>query len=140
VAKVTPRYLVDKSALARMPLEPVRARLAPILEAGEAATCSVIDLEVLYSARNHEEHRRIRHRRDLAYTRIPLTEAIFQRAIELQARLAERAQHRIPIPDLVIAATAESAGLTVLHYDADFDRITQITGVPTEWVVPRGSL
>ncbi len=46
------RYLIDKSALARMPLEPVRRRLAPILEAGEAATCSIIDLEVLYSARN----------------------------------------------------------------------------------------
>ena len=137
---MTARYLVDKSALARMPLEPVRARLAPILDTGEAATCSVIDLEVLYSARNHEAHRRIRHRRDLAYTRIPLTESIFQRAIELQGSLAERAQHRIPIPDLVIAATAESAGLTVLHYDADFDRITEITGVPTEWVAPRGTL
>lgn len=134
------RYLVDKSALARMPLETVRARLAPILEAGEAATCSIIDLEILYSARNHEEHRRIRHRRDLAYARIPLTEAIFQRAIELQGLLAERAQHRIPIPDLVIAATAEAAGLTVLHYDADLERLAEITGAPTEWVVPRGSL
>ena len=44
------RYLIDKSALARMSLEPVRERLAPIIEAGEAATCAVIDLEVLYSA------------------------------------------------------------------------------------------
>ena len=137
---MTARYLVDKSALARMPLEPVRARLAPILEAGAAATCSLIDLEVLYSARNHEEHRRIRRRRDLAYTRIQLTEAVFQRAIEIQGRLAERAQHRIPIPDLVIAAAADSAGLAVLHYDSDFDRITEATGVPTEWVVPRGTL
>ena len=50
------RFLVDKSALARMPLEPVRRRLAPIIEAGEAATCSIVDLEVLYSVRNFEEH------------------------------------------------------------------------------------
>lgn len=57
------RYLIDKSALARMPLAPVRSRLAPIIEAGEAATCSIIDLEVLYSARNAEDHERIRQRR-----------------------------------------------------------------------------
>ncbi len=54
------RYLVDKSALARMPLEPVRRRLAPIIEAGEAATCGVIDLEILYSARSYDEHAEIR--------------------------------------------------------------------------------
>jgi predicted nucleic acid-binding protein len=46
------RFLVDRSALARMPLEPVRRRLAPIIEAGEAATCSIVDLEVLYSVRD----------------------------------------------------------------------------------------
>ena len=42
------KFLVDKSALARMPLEPVRQRLAPLIEAGEAATCSIVDLEVLF--------------------------------------------------------------------------------------------
>lgn len=61
------RYLIDKSALARMPLEPVRRRLAPIIEAGEAATCGVIELEILYSARSHDEHDKIRRRRALAY-------------------------------------------------------------------------
>ena len=55
-------YLVDKSALARMVHKPVRARLAPIIEAGDAATCAIIDLEVLYSARNKSEHERIRRR------------------------------------------------------------------------------
>ena len=134
------RYLIDKSALARMPLEPVRRRLAPILEAGEAATCSIIDLEVLYSARNAEEHRRIRQRRELAYHRIPLDEAIFQRAITVQGELAKTGHHRVPIPDLVLAATAEMSALTILHYDADFDRIVAVTGQEAEWVVPRGTL
>jgi predicted nucleic acid-binding protein len=55
--------LVDKSALARMPIEAVRRQLAPIIESGEAATCALIDLEVLLSARNYEEHERIRHRK-----------------------------------------------------------------------------
>lgn len=137
---MTVRYLVDKSALVRMPLGPVGERLAPILEAGEAATCAVIDLEVLYSARNAEEHGKIRRRRELAYHRVPLTDQIFQRAIAVQGALARGGDHRLPIQDLIIAAAAESADLTVLHYDRDFDRIAEVTGQPTEWVVPAGSL
>jgi hypothetical protein len=140
VALVTPRYLVDKSALARMPVAAVRERLAPILEAGEAATCAIIDLEVLFSARNHDDHQRIRERRRLAYNQVPLTQRIFDRAIDVQGLLAKRAQHRVPIPDLIVAAAAEDASLTVLHYDADFDRIAKVTGQPAEWVVPRGSV
>jgi len=134
------RYLVDKSALARMIHERVRQRLAPIIEAGDAATCSVIDLEVLFSARNHEDHERMRERRLLAYERIPLTQEVFDRAVEVQGALARRGHHRLPIPDLIVAATAESAGLIVLHYNADFERIAEVTGQPTEWVVSRGSL
>lgn len=137
---MTARYLVDKSALARMPLKPVKERLGPIIEAGEAATCAIIDLEVLYSARNHQEHRRIRDRRKLAYHYVPLTETVFRRAIEIQSELSRKSQHRIPIPDLIIAAAAESAGLTVLHYDADYDRIAEVTHQPVEWVVSRGTV
>ena len=123
-----------------MPLLPVRERLGPVIEAGEAATCSIVDLEVLFSARNHEEHERIRARRKLSYFHVPLTQEIFERAIEVQGDLAKRGQHRLPIPDLIVAAAAEAAGLKVLHYDADFDRIAAVTAQETEWVVPRGSL
>ncbi len=134
------RFLADKSALARMPLAPVRARLAPLIESGEIATCAIVDLEVLFSARNREEHDRIRLRRKLAFESVPLTEEIFERAIEVQGDLARTGKHRLAIPDLIIAAAAESAGLTVLHYDADFDRIARVTGQSVEWVVPRGSV
>ena len=134
------RFLVDKSALARMPLEPVRRRLAPILEAGEAATCSIIDLEVLYSVRSFDEHRQTRHRRALAYTKVPLTEQVFERAMDVQGELAKSGRHRLPIPDLLVAAAAEIAHLTVLHYDGDYDTIAELTGQPAEWVVPKGSL
>ena len=134
------RYLVDKSALVRMPSPSVRERLAPVIESGEAATCSIIDLEVLFSARDAGEHQRIRERREMAYTRVPLTEGVFRRAVEIQGDLARRGWHRLPIPDLIVAAAAETAGLTVLHYDADFDRIAEVTGQPVEWVAPRGSV
>lgn len=140
MAVLKARYLIDKSALARMPLEAVRDRLAPIIEAGEAATCSIIDLEVLFSARNRDDYDRTRQRRLLAYHSVPITEAILQRAIAIQAELARSGRHRVPIPDLVIAATAEAAGLTLLHYDHDYDVIAEITRQPVEWVVPRGSV
>ena len=140
MASVSARYLVDKSALARMPVASVDARLAPVIEAGEAATCGIIDLEVLFSARNAQDHERIRARRELAYVQVPLNDAVFRRAIEVQGKLEKKAQHRLPIPDLIVAAAAESAGLTVLHYDADFDRISLVTGQPVEWVVPQGSV
>lgn len=118
----------------------VQARLAPVLEAGEAATCAIIDLEVLYSTRNAEDHAQVRARRALAYERVALDEAIFERAIEVQGQLARTGRHRIPIPDLVIAAAAESAQLVVLHYDRDFDVIAEVTGQPTEWVVAPGAV
>lgn len=133
-------YLIDKSVLARMPLEAVQKRVLPILERDQAATCSMVDLEVLFSARNAADHQSIRTRRALAYRLIEISEKTFQRAIEVQGLLAETGRHRVPIPDLVIAAAAEAAGAVVLHYDGDFDLIADITGQPVEWVAPRGSL
>lgn len=54
--------------------------------------------------------------------------------------LARKGHHRLPVIDLIVAAAAESAGLAVLHYDGDFERIAEVTGQPHEWVAPRGAL
>ena len=118
----------------------VRARLEPIIESGEAATCAIIDLEVLYSTRNRNDHIRTRLRRELAYKRIEMTEAIFSRAIEVQGLLAGEGRHRLPIQDLIIAAAAEAERMIVLHYDSDFDIIAAVTQQDVEWVASRGSL
>ncbi len=134
------RYLIDKSALARMTHAPVRKRLAPLIEAGEAASCAVIDLEVLYSARNFKEHQKIRQRRALAYESVPVTAETLERAIEIQGELAKTGRHRVPIPDLLIAAAAEAAGLVILHYDSDYEVIAEVTKQAVEWVVKRGSV
>lgn len=76
-----------------------------------------------------------------ALPRAPVTEDVFDRALEVQGKLAKRSQHRaVPLPDLIVAACAEGAGLTVLHYDADYDRIAEITGQAVQWVLPRGSV
>jgi predicted nucleic acid-binding protein len=64
-----------------------------------------------------------------------LTPPTEDRAVEVLSLLADRGQHRAPsVPDLIIAATAELAGLTVLHFDKDFDLIASVTGQPAEWL------
>jgi predicted nucleic acid-binding protein len=132
-------YLADKSALSRFPVPDVARRLRPLLEEGLLATCAIVDLEILYSSRNLADYEDIlEERRSLDAA--PITPDVMQTAIDLQHELAKKGQHRVPIPDLVISAAALVAGLTVLHYDADFERIAAVGGAVHEWVVPRGSV
>ena len=133
------RYLADKSALARFPHPTVERRLRPLLEEGLIATCAIVDLEVLYSARRLQEYEQVLEERG-SLPDAPVTPAVMARAIDIQHELARRGQHRLPIPDLVVAAAAKSAGLTVLHYDADFERIAAVVALRHEWVAPRGTL
>lgn len=134
------RYLIDKSALARIRLKPVYAALQPRIVAGEVARCSIVDLEVLYSAQSPKDYKEtLANQRRLRL--VPVTQEICERAIQTQAKLAETSQHRgASIPDLIIAACAAEHELTVLHYDADFDLIASVTQQPVEWVVNRDSV
>lgn len=135
------RYLADKSALARMSRPSVGERLEPLIESGLVATCSVVMLEVLFSARTPLDYRRTHERLTLALVRADMDQSVLDRAVELQALLAERSQHRgVALPDLLIAATAERHELVVLHYDAHFEHIAAVSGQATEWVVDRGSV
>ena len=136
---LTAAYLADKSALARFPIRSVAARLRPLLEDGELATCAIVDLEVLYSSRNLRDYEAILEERR-ALDVAPITPDVMATAVDLQHELARHGQHRVPIPDLIISAAALAAGLTVLHYDADFERIAAAGGAAHEWVVPQGSV
>jgi predicted nucleic acid-binding protein len=133
-------HLADVSALARLHDVEVASRLGPLMAAGRLATCIVADIELLRSARSATEHNEMwLERRFLP--RVPLTEECGERAVEVQQLLAQEGHHRAPSPvDLLVAAAAERDGLTVLHYDHDFDLIAEVTGQPTEWIVPRGSV
>lgn len=133
------RYLADKSALARLPVPAVGARLAPLIKDGEVASCAIVDLEVLYSSRNLDDYEPILEERT-SLDSAPITPEVMSTAVELQHALARRGQHRVPIPDLIISAAALRANLVVLHYDADFERLTAIGGAHHEWVVPQGSV
>ena len=136
---VAPLYLADKSALARLHHPPVARRLGPLLVDGLVATTPIIDLEVLYSARSLADYEEILAERD-ALPSFPLTPEVTDHAIDIQRQLAQLGRHRLPLPDLLIAAVAGLNDLAVIHYDADYDRIAEVTGQPCEWVVPRGSI
>ena len=133
------RYLADKSALARVSLPEVASRLRPLIIDGAVGTCAIIDLEVLYSSRNLATYESVLLERS-SFESAPITPDVMNTAIKLQRALARRGQHRIPIPDLIISAAALHSGLVVLHYDADFERISSVGGAPHEWIAPRGSL
>lgn len=114
--------------------------IEPLLLSGVIATCGIVDLELLYSASSPAIYASLATSLR-ALPRVHVTEAAVNRALEVQAHLAKGSQHRaVPLPDLIVAACAESAELTVLHYDADYDRIAKITRQPTRWVLPRGSI
>lgn len=132
-------FLVDKSAWVRLNRPTVAAELVPLIQRGLVATCGPIDLEILYSVRSAREHDEVRAER-MGLDWLVVFDECWERAIDVQRALAEQGRHRsVPMPDLLIAATAERHGVTVLHYDADFDVIAEVTGQLTRWVVPRGT-
>jgi predicted nucleic acid-binding protein len=127
-------WLIDKSALVRLAASPDAAEWASRIERGLVRITTVTRLEVGYSARTGTALRSGLREPPLASMPVEyLTPAIEDRALEVLSLLADRGQHRAPsIPDLIIAATAELTGLTVLHQDKDFDIIADLTGQPIE--------
>ena len=127
-------WLIDKSALVRLAASPDAAEWAGRVERGLVRIATVTRLEVGYSARSGPELRTGLRQPPLSSMPVEyLTPAIEDRAVEILALLADRGQHRAPsISDLIIAATAELAGLTVLHLDKDFEVIAAVTGQPVE--------
>src|SRR6266511_3757866 len=127
-------WLIDKSALVRLAASPDAERWATHIERGLVRITSLTRLEVGYSVRSAEELRESATRPPLASMPIEyLTPSIEDRAVEVQAILADRGLHKAPsVPDLLIAATAELAQLTVLHVDKDFELIAEVTGQPIE--------
>ncbi len=135
------QFLIDKSAFARIASNAViRSTVADLVIAGRVATCAVIDLEILYSARSASAFHEI-HRELSMIPKAPINQDVCERAMEIQYALSKKSMHRsVTLPDLLIAACAEMAGLIVLHYDKDFDVISEITKQETRWIMPRGSI
>ncbi len=132
-------HLFDTSVLTRLSHASIRRVAEPLVSAGSAARASIGDLEIGFSARNIKEWDALAGSIEELHL-VETTADHVRRARQTQRLLAECGLRGRPIPDLLIAAAAETENLTVLHYDADFDLIASVTGQLCEWIVPRGSI
>ncbi len=131
-------FLLDTSILTRLRAPSVLKRIEELDAAGLTRT-SMTDLEIGFSARHAEEWDRLVVALG-AFRRIDVEAHHFDRALQVQRQLAADGLKGRKVPDLLIAAVAEATSLTVLHYDADFDHISAVTGQETQWIVERGSI
>src|SRR5579871_2889563 len=129
-------WLIDKSALVHLASSPDAMEWASRIERGLVRITTVTRLEVGYSARSGADLRAGLRQPPVSAMPVEyLTPAIENRAVEVITLLADLGQHRAPsVPDLIIAATAELAGLTVLHCDKGFDAIADVTGQAVEQI------
>ncbi|EST35561.1 twitching motility protein PilT [Streptomycetaceae bacterium MP113-05] len=136
---MTGRFLVDTSAFARWSKSAVRSAVLPLHDAGLLAICGAIEAELLYSVRSKTDAAQVREELT-GFDWLSTPDEVWDRVLDVQQQLIEAGNWRaVSLPDLVIAATAERHGATVLHYDGDYDMIAAATGQPMRWVVPRGT-
>ncbi|HEX4213302.1 MAG TPA: PIN domain-containing protein [Candidatus Dormibacteraeota bacterium] len=132
-------HLADTSVITRLTRREVRAVVEPLLRSGRVGRSAMSDLEVGFSARNVAEWDRLLGALQV-FDLVEVTAAHMRRARQVQRLLCARHQRGRKVPDLLIAAAAEEAAVTLLHYDADFDLISEVTGQPCQWVVPAGAI
>jgi predicted nucleic acid-binding protein len=133
--------IADPSAWARAGHPNVRESWRTALRAGRIATCSIATLELLRVPRDLDEL--LATEAGLAQLRdIPVSASVQRAAIGALRDLAQLGplHHRVPIPDLLIAAAAQDAGLGVLHYDHHYDRLAEVLSFDSHWLAPPGTL
>ncbi len=134
-------FIADKSAWARSRAAPIASEWDEAIAARQIATCPVVMIELLYSARAATDFDDLD--RDLRALRdVPVTRSVTQAAIAAMRTLAQRRplSHRVPLPDLLVAACAQEAGIGVLHYDRHYDRLAEVLRFESRWLAPPGTL
>ncbi|WP_405525148.1 PIN domain nuclease [Streptomyces canus] len=128
-------YLIDTSALARVLLRQTTTEWDDRIGAGLVAICDITELEVLYSARSAADRARLKAALDAHYVWCPMPDGIYRRSRIVQEQLTTKGEHRSAGPvDLLVAAAAEESGLTLLHFDRDFESIARTTGQPVRMI------
>ncbi|MEV0299035.1 PIN domain nuclease [Nocardia sp. NPDC050710] len=131
-------FLIDTSALVPiMKQDPRFFAWQRAAAAGLIAVCPIVELEFFFSARSASDREAAVADMRTLFGWEPVDDRAYHRAWEVQGELTKRGQHRSAGPvDLVLAATAELRGLTLLHRDHDFDCIAAVTGQPHQWLGP----
>lgn len=127
-------FLIDTSALARVLLRQATEEWEHRIAAGLVAICDLTELELLYSARSTEDREAVQERLNL-FTWCPMPDGIYRRARVVQQQLTTKGEHRSAgAVDLLVAAVAEEADVTLLHCDRDFETIARTTGQPVRMI------
>jgi predicted nucleic acid-binding protein len=130
-------FLLDKSAheLARRHPD-ARRTFETMAVTGVLATCAIVELEILYSARNTVDHRRLKTYLHQHCVWLEITDITLSTAVDLQEAMLAAGMHRKPIPDLIIASVAQVHDAVLVHHDRDFDDIAAVAaGLRTRWIV-----
>ena len=129
------QFLIDTSALARFMRQGAESfGWDQAAAAGLIAVCPVTELEFFFSARSAADRAQGIQEMRSVFGWVPVHVRAYSRAWEVQDDLTAKGQHRSAGPvDLVVAATAELHGLTLLHHDSDFDVIAGVTGQALRW-------
>lgn len=132
--------IADTSAWARASRPHIRDLWATALRGRQIATCSIVTLELLYSARDAQELAVVEAEQSLLRD-VPVTTSAQRAAIGALRDLASEGpgQHRVPLADALIAAAAQDAGVDVLHYDHHYDRLAQALHFTSVWIAPAGT-
>ena len=132
--------LADKSAWARAGDPAVAGAWEEELLAGRIGTCPVVVMEILSATRSEVEFTELEAALN-ALESVPLTPQVTARAIGAMRSLASRGNHhRVPLPDVLVAACAAVAGVGVLHYDRHYDRLAEVLPFESRWIAPAGSI
>jgi predicted nucleic acid-binding protein len=133
--------IADTSARMRTREPQIYDRWAAAVNADQIRTCSIVTMEMLYSARDADDVAET-EKIDARLRQIPITVSVQRAAIGAVRELSQlgAGAHRIPPPDILIAAAAQEAGVGVLHYDRHYDRLTEVLNFESVWVAPPGSL
>jgi predicted nucleic acid-binding protein len=130
-------FLLDKSAheVARRDTA-ARRVFETMAVTGLLATCAMVELKILYSARNKADHTRLQNYLREQCVWLETTDDILREAIELQGAMLVAGMHRKPLPDLIIASVARHHEAVLVHHDRDFDDITQVTtDLTARWII-----
>lgn len=135
-------YLIDTSAAVRVLRNPaLRKTWHESLTAGVIALCDVVELELLFGAQSLADRLRKKELIGELFGWAITPDNLWVRTHQVQQLLTERGRHRSAgVADLAIAATAEANHLVVLHYDLDFDTVSEATGQPAQWIAPPGTI
>ena len=124
-------FLADTSMLVRLRRgRDIESRWLDAVRAGLVGVCPVVEAELVRATSSRSDRDQLRSHLRSLFGWHPMPDDAWRFVERVQDSLVDLGQHRGPsVVDLLVAATADAWGLTVLHVDADFDTIARVVPI-----------